>query len=608
MTIEITSNIYSNQPNVPIIKDAQTPNVPRFIPSLKDLTFLAAAKLRRINNIPPALIASSVESLGLSHLFHGYNKNPHSIPEDIALGFSQFATEYCNVKDKPTYYSNAKMVRDFMQGAEDKKVYLSALVQGLQNSSMIPNDYQMRQLLTHMIDPDISRLVQNAVHLWIGYLLKNMEQLNSVSTESNDGAIAVNGLKSFLSLLGVGKEDVVQLNANWIVQNATTWSHIFSKGLKLPKNIKMFNGLNILQVALIMKKTELANTILEIGGYESCKITKVLKLYHTSPVNLATLIGSFDLTKKIMDINAKNNNSLKDILKKRFTCPLHIAASTGNEKIMEKLLTLEIDVNAKGVNDVTPLYLAVSHRNYSAAKLLLKNKASAKPGAPYKIALKNDDYELLELLYKFGGVPKTISKYFNDYAEALTIPHIGRLKILEKYNLVPPNMEYLNNLNLSWAPITDSNKQMFIDLIELLETHKFDCFDIALSNEQYEFYELLLEQGRILSQDTVNRVFSKVMDSKIPPATRNLLHLKNLIELNFKPDEELYFKLSACVERALNDQCFIYNENDKMKLIQAAAWLKNHVVNRKRSQPDQVNTEQFAGDTNNRPNKKQKLN
>jgi ankyrin repeat protein len=634
MSIQITCNNFSNQPNVPITNNNQISNINKLILNLRDLAFLTAARLNckkesltteekkdpvavrefkpydcRLSTILPTLIVSSVKTFGLSQYFKGYNYNPHYIPREYADKLNEFAKVYCELKDNPKNYQSLINNVTFVNCQDDGKIFLPAIIQGLETSFTIPNDLQMRKFLMYLLDPKVKSYVQGAINLWVGFVKKNMGKLSNLSVECDEGAVAVKGLKSYISYLDGSKEGKVLINANWIAQNAKTWFKKFSTGLNLHKKTTLFNGLNILQVALIMEKQKLAGKILEVAKYESCEIRKQLRLNHTSPVNLATLIGNFDLTKKIMELNSNNNNSLNNIQRRSFVGPLHIAAVTGDEEITKKLISLKINVNAKGVCQETPLYTAVTNGNFGVAKILLHAGARAKTGKPYQIALASDNYALVNLLFEHGGVPKTISKSEGEYKKALNIPHLGRLRFLKKINLVPPHINYLLRYRgLNWSPITSLNETMYLDLVDHLESNGFDCFHLALWHERYDLYELLLRKGKVLSRDTVDRVFNFASDHKNFDNVHAFSYLKKLLELGLEPNQELYGKILNNLNTALNSYMLAWNNKLKMQLQEAVNWLRNYFSKPLGNQTIQPNNKRALTDSNNGSNKKPKLN
>jgi ankyrin repeat protein len=80
--------------------------------------------------------------------------------------------------------------------------------------------------------------------------------------------------------------------------------------------------------------------------------------------------------------------------------PIHAALTSGRTDVIEilsLLLSFGADPNQRGINDFTPLHMAVSRRDLPSVDLLLKS------GADQSLATRIDDYETpLELATRAG--------------------------------------------------------------------------------------------------------------------------------------------------------------------------------------------------------------
>jgi ankyrin repeat protein len=65
---------------------------------------------------------------------------------------------------------------------------------------------------------------------------------------------------------------------------------------------------------------------------------------------------------------------------------------------MKLLLSFGSDPNQRGINDYTPLHMAVEERNLAAIKLLLENGANA------NLRTRIDDYETAEEMARGAGL------------------------------------------------------------------------------------------------------------------------------------------------------------------------------------------------------------
>jgi hypothetical protein len=108
------------------------------------------------------------------------------------------------------------------------------------------------------------------------------------------------------------------------------------------------------------------------------------------------------------DINAKGINEYT---------PLGTAVSSGQVEMVKYLLSKGADVNARAIYGCTPLYTAVSERKVELARLLSEHGANANlkcnGRTPLMASVSNDDVEMTEMLLSFGADVNVKDDYDN---------------------------------------------------------------------------------------------------------------------------------------------------------------------------------------------------
>jgi len=131
-----------------------------------------------------------------------------------------------------------------------------------------------------------------------------------------------------------------------------------------------------------------------------------------------------------------------DILKQTTSSgntPLHVAAKLDTSEFIASLLDsgLDFDINARGVDDFTPLLYAVSSQNGTITKLLLEHgadvhKASKEGNSPIMTSVMryNGDNQVTKLLLEHGADPNTPNRHGITLFKLLDMPKNKDLKPL----------------------------------------------------------------------------------------------------------------------------------------------------------------------------------
>ena len=167
------------------------------------------------------------------------------------------------------------------------------------------------------------------------------------------------------------------------------------------------------------------------------------------PLTVATRLGLQDITSILLDNNAKPNKSdvfiavnegHTEILKLFITqhppllhttnsqgqTLLHIYAEMGNSQMIRELIDFGLPVNAKDINNETPLSLACNGKHVHSIRIILQawnQSGFHKDEMVVMRAVQNGDIELLELLMQYGfdvdfvnrefGVPLHVAIQYN---------------------------------------------------------------------------------------------------------------------------------------------------------------------------------------------------
>ena len=152
-------------------------------------------------------------------------------------------------------------------------------------------------------------------------------------------------------------------------------------------------GYTPLDVAMVQKKTEIADLLLGRGGKSGA----------ADSIHVAALTGNIEAVKQHLaagaDVNWTDENG---------GTLLHYVAIRGHNEIAELLIAKGADVNAKGAGKKTPLHIAASYGTKEVAELLITKGANVN-------AVNDDGFtpldgeidvghpEIYRLLRKHGG-------------------------------------------------------------------------------------------------------------------------------------------------------------------------------------------------------------
>ena len=474
-------NIYSNQANV-IVPYQETPtHNPALTSSLKDLAFLVAARINnvgrcwnaergehrnydcRLTRLPLVLLSASICRLGLDTLLIERFQSGHGLSAQEAKVLCKSARTHHEIK-------TGQLRLKCFDSCESRRM---AMGQRIASSDLIPSNSEMNNLVVTLHRPGSRNLMRLGIYTWLRCLRAKGKAFAKIASESEQSAVAVNGLKTLLALL-FGKNSDVKISASWLQRFAKSWDGQDWTQLSLPKGTTLFSGLNLLEIALLMDQIPLANQILDLVGVDCCRVKVDKARNYLSPVNLAAFANHLDLLKKILDLNTQANNSIIELQRRsRFDGPIHVAAAMGNCDMLQELLKLGLDGNARGSNNLRALHLAVRYGQFAATELMLKKgvrqNANESRVHPFEIALNNDNYDLVRLLVNTQRPNKPkVQSVFSDTVNSL---HLGRLDLLKELNLIPPKKD--NPFN-SLPKLSSSNRARVDKVVKRLKAWGYD--------------------------------------------------------------------------------------------------------------------------------------
>lgn len=155
------------------------------------------------------------------------------------------------------------------------------------------------------------------------------------------------------------------------------------------------DGFTPLYIACKFKKIELAKLLIENEAKVNIYVPNDFKftpLHWVSDPNLAKM-----LIAKGADVNAK---SIEDIT------PLHWACEEGHREMAKLLITNGADINKVDIHGFTPLHAACDEGHFKVAKLLIENKANIN-------LINSDEFDPLRLAYEKNHIE--IAKLIIDF-------------------------------------------------------------------------------------------------------------------------------------------------------------------------------------------------
>lgn len=214
---------------------------------------------------------------------------------------------------------------------------------------------------------------------------------------------------------------------------------------------------------------------------------KCINRFRDNVIHIAVFYNHLEITEfflkhsKVDMINAKNINGL---------CPIHIAVSNNNIEMVQLLCKYGADVNVKEYrNGYTPLHFAIAYRNENMVRLLVSEYNADVNMNPNKI----DNTLNMALLYKSIPIAHflllrnvTVSDFVLESAIEL-----GDKDILIKILTIKPIRKYNINEHL----IESKN----YDLIELLLKYGAQCnmklFQLSIKLGYFGLVRLFLKYG-----------------------------------------------------------------------------------------------------------------
>lgn len=130
----------------------------------------------------------------------------------------------------------------------------------------------------------------------------------------------------------------------------------------------------------------------------------------------STLIKAIDASKGHLEIKKILNSSPSQVFSsdKRGNSPLHKAVEQGNYELVNYLLVWRADPNVKNAMGHTSLHLAIIHKRFDIAKLLIENNAFVAPTSatgktPLHFLTGHDEdeesLEIAKLMLQLGAFP-----------------------------------------------------------------------------------------------------------------------------------------------------------------------------------------------------------
>ncbi len=236
---------------------------------------------------------------------------------------------------------------------------------------------------------------------------------------------------------------------------------------------------------------------------------------------------------------------------------LCISIQQRSTKSLKKLLDIGLDCNSKEVSGLTPLYMAVSHKNYDAVHLLCKQGAkkdirnTINNLTPFEAALTFDDEILIHELIQDGDFAKS----YQLNAPCKNPPLCKNLRFLldEKFIdslelqlfLLKVDLPQYNRFFLELLKTYPEDKSILIeagisDLAQKLHQKKVSLeFEIACEEKDFETLERLSQEQ---TSDILPQTLTKCAFTALKTKENDLVEfflMNSLVDANEKESPEL---------------------------------------------------------------------
>ncbi|XP_057318733.1 ankyrin-1-like [Microplitis mediator] len=288
-----------------------------------------------------------------------------------------------------------------------------------------------------------------------------------------------------------------------------------------------------LHIAVTKKNKKIINLLLKNNAD-----VNVFDDDNLSPLKIAVINGNKEIVELLLD-KAKNTvkKSLKSLLKiawnnstfkifellfdvgleiyplaaDKLVPPLHMAVIKNNFETLDGLINDGVDINGS-FWDKTPLEIAVRRGYKKMTELLVKNKANvnSKNGENVlKVAVEKNNFELMRLLVDAGA----------DVNSAAILEQAIKNNNYEIVKYLISNGAEINNAYeyRKWGitPLEHAVQRGYKKIVELLIEYKadvnrisffsFTCLSIAIENDNFEIFKLLLDAGADIRPSHITR-------------------------------------------------------------------------------------------------------